>query len=322
MRTIISTSVLLSVAYLYLVYIVSPEWSTLFGFSDTMHLFKNQFVYLFVGLGILVLIMKLKSSSWANKIGMSILTLSIVMLVSMFFLPTSLVPQIDSKIRYLVLGEVHIYPMLFFTFGMLWFINYIQNSQTAKNFSLIIIGLMFLSGFFTFAFHDYGMFLLLEMVLIFLLFYINGFSKYFIGSIIGVIVTIVAFVVAAPHRLSRLQSWLASSDVVATQNPLDLGSLSLLSKQFSIVSLLFIMALFLFLIYQIIKKMYFNEKYKLFVVGIVIVVTISLGLNLLHVFGFLPVAPPPLYFFDYGLSITIVSYVMIGMLGYNNVKNS
>jgi len=315
MKTIISTAVLLSVVYLYLIYSISPQWSSLFGFSDAMHLLKNQFIYLLLGFGILVLVLKLKSPSWFDKIGLSIFMLSIIMLVSMFFLPTSLAPQIDSKIIYLVLGGVHIYPMLFFTFGMLWFINYIHNSQNAKNFSLIVIGLMLLSGFFTLSFHDYGMFLLLEIVLIFLLFYINGFSKYFVGSSIGVIVAIATFIVTAPHRLSRLQSWLASSDVVVIQNPLDLGSLSLLTKYFGTIPLVLLVVLFSFFIYQIMKQVSFNERYRLFNAGIVASFTISLVLNLLNIFGLLLVSPPPLYFFDYGLSITVVSYLMIGMLG-------
>jgi len=322
MRIIISTAVLLSVTYLYLIYRVSPEWGTLFDFSDAMHLLKNQFIYLFVGFGILVFALKFKSPSLFNKIGLSVFILSIVMLVSMFFLPTSLVPQIDSKIIYIVLGGLHIYPILFFTFGMLWFINYLHISQNGKNFSLIIIGLMFLSGFFTLSFHDYGMFLLLEMVLISLLFYINGFSKYLIGSIIGVVVAIAAFIVTAPHRLSRLQSWLAHSDVVASQNNLDIDSLVLLTKYFGTISLVLIVVFFSFFIYQIVKKVSFDEKYKLFTIGIVASFAISLVLNLLNVFGLLPVASPPLYFFDYGLSITVISYLMIGMLDYSNVKKT
>lgn len=322
MRTLISIAVLLSVTYLYLVYSVSPEWSTLFGFSDAMHLLKNQFIYLLVGFGVLVFVLKLKSPSWFDKIGMFLFGSSIIMLFSMFFLPNSLVPVVDEKKLYIVMGSLHIYPMFFFSLGMLWFTNYVHNSQIAKNFSLIMIGAIFLSGFFALSFHDYGMFLLLETVLIFLLFYTNGFSKYFVGSIIGVIVAIAAFIVTAPHRLSRLQSWLASSDVVATQNPLDLGSLVLLSKYFGTISLVLTVVFFSFFIYQIVKKVSFSEKYRLFNVGVIATITISLGFNLLNVFGLLPVTPPQLYFFDYGLSITVVSYLMISMLSYNNVKHS
>ena len=315
MRTIISTAVLLSVVYLYLIYSISPQWSSLFGFSDAMHLLKNQFIYLLVGFGIFVLFMKLKSSIEFDKMGIFIFSISMVMLLSMFLLPNSIVPVVDEKKLYIIFGSLHIYPMLFFLMGTLWFINYIHNSQNTKNFSLIIVGLIFLSGFFTLSFHDYGMFLLLEMVLIFLLFYVNGFSKYFVGSIAGVIVTITAFIVAAPHRLSRLQRWLDSSDVAAIQNPLDLESLVLLTKYFGTISLVLLVVFFLFFIYQVVKKVSFSEKDKLFVIGIAVSFTISLLLNLLNIFGLLPVTPPPLYFFDYGLSITVVSYFMIAMLG-------
>ena len=315
MRTIISTAVLLSVVYLYLIYSISPQWSSLFGFSDAMHLLKNQFIYLLVGFGIFVLFMKLKSSIEFDKMGIFIFSISMVMLLSMFLLPNSIVPVVDEKKLYIIFGSLHIYPMLFFLMGTLWFINYIHNSQNTKNFSLIIVGLMFLSGFFTLSFHDYGMFLLLEMVLIFLLFYVNGFSKYFVGSIIGVIVAIATFTVTAPHRLLRLQSWFNSSGIVATQNPLDLGSLVLLTKYFGTISLVLLVVLFLFFIYQIVKKVSLSEKDRLFVVGIAVSFTISLLLNLLNVFGLLPVTPPPLYFFDYGFSITVVSYFMIAMLG-------
>ena len=315
MRTIISTAVLLSVVYLYLIYSISPQWSSLFGFSDAMHLLKNQLIYLLVGFGIFVLFMKLKSSIDFDKMGIFIFSISMVMLLSMFLLPNFIVPVVDEKKLYIVFGSLHIYPMLFFVFGTLWFINYIHNSQNTKNFNLIIVGLIFLSGFFTLSFHDYGMFLLLEMVLIFLLFYVNGFSKYFVGSIAGVIVTITAFIVAAPHRFSRLQRWLDSSDVAAIQNPLDLESLVLLTKYFGTISLVLLVVFFLFFIYQVVKKVSFSEKDKLFVIGIAVSFTISLLLNILNIFGLLPVTPPPLYFFDYGLSITVVSYFMIAMLG-------
>jgi cell division protein FtsW (lipid II flippase) len=318
MKTIISTALLLSVVYLYLVYSISSEWSTMFGYSDSIYLLEKQLLYLLFGLITVAIFMRvksLKSVVWFNRVGVSVFSLSLLMLLSMFFIPNSLAPIVDAQKLYIVLGGISIYPMLFFIFSIVWLLSYLHNTTSTKNLNLTIIGVVFLGGFFTLSFHDYGMFFLLELLLVFLLFHINGVSKYLFGTIIGIVLGVALFILTSPHRLSRLQSWMDSSDTITTQNPLSLSGLTLLTNNFGIAMSIFIVILFIFLIFNIVKRVTFNEKNKLFIVGIGSILAISLGLNLMSLFGFLPVNPPALFFFDYGLSLTVVSYLMIAMLG-------
>ena len=315
MKKIISISALLSFVYLYLIYTIAPEWSKLFGFSDGMYLLKKEFVYLLIGFGIFAICSRMKSAVWFDIVGRITFGASVVMLLSMFFLPTSLVPLISAKRLYISIFGVYLYPMLFYIFGIVWLTNYLNTHLSTKNLNLSILGLMIFSAFIGLSFHDYGAFILLETLLAFLLFYINGINKYFIGSVVGVLLTITLFILISPHRLSRLENWMHSLDVATTNNPLEICSLSSLNNHFGIFSLMSVTALFLILIYFMIRKVSTDEKHKLFIVGIIATLTISLGLNILGFFGLLPVSPPPLYFFEYGLSIAIVSYFMIAMLG-------
>ena len=318
MKTIISIILLLSTIYLYLIYGVSSQWSSKFAYSDSIYLLEKQLLYLLFGLITVAIFMRvksLKSVVWFNRVGVSVFSLSLLMLLSMFFIPNSLAPVVDAQKLYIVLGGISIYPILFFAFGIVWLVNYLHNTTNIKNLNLTIIVVVVLSGFCTLSFHDYGMFLLLELLLVFLLFYINGVSKYLFGTIISIVLGVTFFILTSPHRLSRLQSWMGSLDPITTQNPLSFSGLTLLTNHFGVVISIFIVLLFGILIFSIIKRVTFNEKNKLFIVGVGSIFAISLGLNLMSLFGFLPVNPPPLFFFDYGLSLTVVSYLMIAMLG-------
>jgi cell division protein FtsW (lipid II flippase) len=207
------------------------------------------------------------------------------------------------------------HPMLFLAFGIVWLVNCLSNTTSKKNLNLIMLGVVVLSGFFTLFFHDYGMFLLLELLLVFFLFYINGVSKYLFGTIISIVLGVALFILTSPHRLSRLQSWLDLLSSTTTQDSISLSGLTLFTNNFGTAMSIFIVLLFGILIFSIIKRVTFNEKNKLFIVGVGSIFVISLGLNLISSFGLLPVNPPPLFFFDYGLLLTVVSYLMIAMLG-------
>jgi len=304
MKKIFASIVVLSSIYLYLTYTISPKWSKLFHFSDTMYLFKHQVIYTLIGFITFLIFIEVKSSIWFNRVGALLFILSSVLLISMCFLPAYLVPIIDGKKLYILFGRIHIYPMLFFMLGSIWFMSYIYSTKTLKEFRLYTVGLILVSGLFTLLFHDYKMFLFLELVLIFLLFYTTGFNKYIIGSIAGISLLLGLFIVEAPHRILRLKNWLSSfGSYDVSKTLLEFNTLSL-----------FIVLVFLFLIFSIIKKESKTKESQFFALSVVVVFTISLALNILTLFGFLPVAPPSLYFFDYGLSITLVSYMMIGML--------
>jgi cell division protein FtsW (lipid II flippase) len=269
-----------------------------------MYLFKHQVIYTLIGFITFLIFIEVKSSIWFNRVGALLFILSSVLLISMCFLPAYLVPIIDGKKLYILFGRIHIYPMLFFMLGSIWFMSYIYSTKTLKEFRLYTVGLILVSGLFTLLFHDYKMFLFLELVLIFLLFYTTGFNKYIIGSIAGISLLLGLFIVEAPHRILRLKNWLSSfGSYDVSKTLLEFNTLSL-----------FIVLVFLFLIFSIIKKESKTKESQFFALSVVVVFTISLALNILTLFGFLPVAPPSLYFFDYGLSITLVSYMMIGML--------
>jgi len=314
MKTIIFIGVLLSVIYLYALYTVSPEWSALYGFSDAMYLIKNQLVYLLISIVILILLIRTKSSQTFDRVGLSLFGFSLVLLVAMFFLPNSIVPFVDGKRLYLVVG-IFIYPMLFFTLGVIWFINSLHNKFTLKNLNATIFALMLLSGFLTLSFHDYGMFLLLELLMLFFLFYLNGVNKYLLGALVGLLGAIGIFIITSAHRLSRLQNWIASLDLSNLQNSLDLVGLQILNNNFGMIFVIGVIAFFVFFIYSIHKNIISSKNNELFKVGIMAIFVLTLILNCLALFGLLPIEAPPLYFFDYGFSISVISYLMLAMLG-------
>ncbi len=321
MTKILTIATIISVSYVYLLSSFSVEFSSMFGFADETMLLKKQVLYLLAGLVTFIGVTPLKTSKCFNCIGAFVFVSSVILLLLMLVVPHSFAPLIDAKKLFISFGSITLQPIYFFMLGAIWFISYIYEKQTIKNTNLSIIILMFFTAFISYFSHDYSAFLLIELLLLSLIFYINGLSKFLLGTILAFITSVTLFILSAPHRLSRLQSWLDASHLEISKNLLDESSLFFLYNSLGEPMLLTIIALFMALIYFIIRKGSSNEGTKLFSVGVVLFISIDLFLNILATSGYLPIHAPSLFFYSYGFSISIVSFLMIALLSINdNIK--
>jgi len=267
MRTIFAVATILSVSFLYLLSNFSVEFSSMFGYADETFLLKKQFLFLLAGLVTFVGITQLNTSKWFNRVGAFIFASSAILLLLMLIVPHSFTPFIDAKILFINFGIITLQPIYFFMLGAIWFISYMYEKQSLKSTNQSILILMTFTAFISYFTHDYAAFLLIELLLLSLIFYINGLSKLLLGTILVLITAVALFILAAPHRLSRLQSWLHASQPEISKNLLDESSLFFLYNSIGLSALLIIIALFVALIYFIVKEESSDGNSKLFTVG-------------------------------------------------------
>ena len=318
MTKILAIATIISVSFLYLLSNFSVEFSSMLGYADETLLLKKQAFYLLAGLVTYVGVTQLKTFKWFNRIGAFIFVSSFILLLMMLEVIHSLAPLIEVTRIFIKLGFITLEPIYFFMLGSIWFISYIYEKQNLRNTNLSIVILMVFVAVVSYFTHDYAAFLLIELLLVSLIFYINGLSKIVLGAILALITAVVLFILVAPHRLSRLQSWLDTSHQEISKNPLDESRLFLFNNSIGVPTLLTIIVLFVVLIYFIVKKESSNEGTKLFSVGVALVIGINLFLNILATSGYLPVHAPSLFFYSYGFSISLVSFLMIALLNIND----
>ena len=318
MTKILAIATIISVLFLYLLSHFSVEFSSMFGFTDETLLVKKQVLYLLASLVTFAGVTQLKNSKWFNRTGAFIFVSSVILLLLMLVVPNSYAPLVDAKKLFISFGSITLQPIYFFMLGVIWFVSYMYEKQTLKSTNLSILILMVFAALISYFTHDYAAFLLIELLLLSLIFYINGLSKLLLGTTFALATSVALFILAAPHRLSRLQSWLHASHPEISKNPLDESSLFFLYNNLGAFALLTIIAFFVVLIYFIIKKESSNEGTKLFSVGVALVIGINLFLNILAALEYLPIHAPSLFFYSYGLSISVVSFLMIALLNINN----
>lgn len=303
----------------YLTYLFSTEVSKLYGYENLNTIFNNQLLSILVGICIIFVLSHLNKDTWFNRLGATIFVSSLLLLITMLFAPSSLTPYISTKKIFLVVGSIFIDPMLFFVIGSLWLISWVDSMKKDIKFTnIMIVAMMIVTAFFSLAFHNIAMLLMLEIVFFSIIFYLNGLNKFIVLGIIGSFTLGIVYILIAEHRMSRIKSWLQlSSDYMvnlSTQNALHENTLLSLMNSVGVLSLAFVIVLFLFIAYLILTNTYNNKSYKLFTVGVVSLLLVDLTLNVLYIFGLSPLYPPTLYLFGYGNSIVISSSIMIGII--------
>ena len=303
----------------YLAFIFSPELSKTFGYDTANMIFIRQFISIVFGIAIMYMLGKLNKDIWFNRIGVTIFVVSFIILVVMSVVPASFTPNIESIKLYLVIGGVTINPMLFFPIGALWLIAWSSDNKSKLFTNITIFILMIITAGFCIEFKNMGTLLILEALFIVMLVYINGISRFTIISIIATFGAGIVFILMAEHRIQRIVTWWELSSDFMTTLPIEKALhenilLSLMDK-ISIMALIVVLLIFIAIIYLILTNNYKNQSYKIFAVGIASLILIDLMLNVLYIFGLLPIYSSSIYMFGYGSSIIISSFLMIGLFG-------
>lgn len=275
----------------------------------------NHHLTMVAGFIFMCLIGKLDANTWFHRIGATIFVVSVLLLVLILLTPDAN----RSTSCSLMLGGMKIEPMAFFAVGTAWLIGWLYSIQNdVKRVNIALFALMIGTAIFCIKVNDMRALPMLEAFFLAWLFYINGISKVSIASLLISLGSGIFFILSSSHRMTRITIWWESPSDLMTTLSADLNLhenilLALIDNlgyfTFSVVVLLFFV-----LSYILFTCKYKNRYYQLFAIGIVFLILIDLGLNIVYVFGLSPLYPPSLYLFEYGNSVALTSFIMMGML--------
>ncbi len=200
------------------VYSLSIFPTIYFGASE-FHFLKKESIFVAIAIVILTIIGSLNPYRFFKPLGFTLFILSTILLISMFFLPESLVKEVLGAKRWIKFGSFSISPTEFFKYGFLVFIawslarkeNNLKSSSTIfKEFSILIPYFSLLAivvVFVAFAQKDLGQTVVITLTLLSIILLAGGSKKLFI-TLISMSIGLVAILIAvAPHRLHRLKGW-------------------------------------------------------------------------------------------------------------------
>jgi cell division protein FtsW len=200
-----------------MVYSLSVYTTQYYGYSDT-HFLLRQGMAVTISLFVIYIFSSLDPDKWFMRVGFTILTLSLILMVSMPFLPSSMVKEIMGAKRWVRIGSISIAPVEFFKIGFVFFtawsfnrrlihkgeLSFAEEIKVILPYILAFVGLVFLIAIFQ---KDLGQVVVLAIMLL-IMFVIAGRSmKLFVSFIALGIFAIIILIEIAPHRIRRIKDW-------------------------------------------------------------------------------------------------------------------
>jgi cell division protein FtsW len=207
-----------------------------FGYNE-FHFVVRQVIFGVISIIIMWSLAQLDPDVWLHRIGLFLFFFGLIAMISMPFLPKSLVTEVGGASRWIKLFGFSIAPVEFFKVGFVYFLAWSFarkiGSQKSVTFKAEIIrfipyALMFVVVMFLIAFiqKDLGQVVVLGLTLAFLLFFAGSSFKFFMTLMGSTIIFFIFFIVTAEHRIARIKSWWA----LAQQNILQLFPESIASN--------------------------------------------------------------------------------------------
>lgn len=188
-----------------------------FDYSN-FHFFMRQSLFMFIGFFTMVFLSKLNPDKWLVPVGLSLFVVFFLAMISMQFLPTSLVHAVGGAKRWIRLGSLSLAPVEFFKIGFVFFIAWsfsrkLLNKEKmsfweelkayAPYLFVFVVAVVIIAVFQK----DLGQVVVLGATLM-VLFVFAGSSKKFFVSVVSLVFTaFIALIFFAPHRIARIKSW-------------------------------------------------------------------------------------------------------------------
>ena len=353
-KYLIISILLLSIIGVIMIYSSSYVWAE-YKYNDSLKYFKNQLLFLIIGLILLYIVSKIDYHIYYKKSNLILL----ICIISLFLV---LIPGLgtvrNGSRSWFKLGPFSIQPSEFTKLGLMIFTSkYLcnHNMKKLKNglfpilfLTLFIFGIIMLQP-------DFGTGVVLVMTIMGLLF-IGGVSlKFFLGIGLLGIIGITILILIAPYRLDRILSFLnpwsdpLGSGFQIIQSLFAIGPsglfgygflnsrqkhfylpepqtdfiFSIINEEFGFIGCIVIVSLFLILIINGFKISKNTDdlfgKYLSF--GIIFGLSFQTLLNLMVVVGLIPVTGVTLPFISYGGSSLLITLFQIAII-INISKNS
>ncbi len=215
-KPLLSAVIILLTLSLVMSYSLSTYAVLHFHYSD-FHFFMRQSFAVFIGFALMVLLSRADSDRWFVKIGLALFILFFVLMITMQFLPPSLVKAVGGAKRWIRLGPMSISPVEFFKIGFVFFFAWSLSRKIDRTnmsfieeiraffpylavFSLVVLVIAIFQK-------DLGQIMVLGGILL-VLFLFTGSSLKFFFTLLGIaFIAFVGLVFIAPHRLARIKSW-------------------------------------------------------------------------------------------------------------------
>ena len=182
------------------------------------HFFMRQGMFVFMGLMAMVFLSKLDPDKWLVSVGLTLFILSSLAMISMQFLPSSLVHAVGGAKRWIRLGPVSVAPVEFFKIGFVFFIAWSfsrkllnqgkmafwQELRAYAPYLLVFFVTVVIIAVFQ---KDLGQVVVLGATLMVLFIFAGSSKKFFFSVISLVFVGFVGLIFFAPHRIARIKSW-------------------------------------------------------------------------------------------------------------------
>ncbi|NOQ30123.1 MAG: cell division protein [Helicobacteraceae bacterium] len=214
------TSMLIAIGILFS-YSLSTYTVLLFGYNE-FHYVLREAVFGFSSIIVIFLLAQLNPDKWLHVIGISLFIGGAILMITMPFMPNSLVSAVGGAKRWIKLFGFSLAPIEFFKIGFIYFLAWsfsrtmnVKHTMSLKDefvlfapYAFMFLGVMFLVAIMQ---NDLGQVVVLSLTLGFMLL-LAGRSFKFFGSLLSVAVAFfLFFIFSAEHRILRIQSWWASA---------------------------------------------------------------------------------------------------------------
>lgn len=210
-----SLLIISSIVFSYSLSVYTVEY---FGYNQ-FHFFLRQGLVGIFAIFIMWSLSLFSPETIINKIGWSLFILFLVLMILMPFLPSSLVTASGGANRWIRLPGFSLSPVEFFKIGFIFFlawsfqrkvIDQPKKIPIKEEFLLLLpYFAAFLLVVFLVAFlqKDLGQVVLLGLILVVMMIFANRSFKIFLILGAVALIGLVGLIIAAPHRIVRIQSW-------------------------------------------------------------------------------------------------------------------
>jgi len=200
-------------------YSLSTYVTILFNLSE-FHFVIRQAVFGFLSIMTIWILAQLNPDKWLTPIGFALFLGAAIMMISMPFLPESIVPTVGGAKRWIKIAGLSIAPVEFFKIGFVYFLawsfsrklGYHDGMGLVNEFKRFIpYAFVFVVAMFVIAFvqSDLGQVVVLGMTLLFMLMFAGSSFRFFLTLLFSVIMFFIFFILTAEHRILRIKSWWA-----------------------------------------------------------------------------------------------------------------
>jgi len=200
-------------------YTLTPYTTLLFGVSQ-FHFVIRQTVFGLMGIIIIFSLSQLDPDKWLKPIGFTLFLISLALMITMPFLPESIVSEVGGAKRWIKIAGFSLAPVEFFKVGFVYFLAWSFSRKLGHHDGMglknefkrfLPYGVIFVLAMFIIAFlqKDIGQVVVLGATLLFMLMFAGSSFRFFFSILGSIFVAVTIFILTAEHRILRIKSWWA-----------------------------------------------------------------------------------------------------------------